>query len=84
MYTVYTEKELSSMSGICEMLLAAENKTELKKNKKNLISYMRLLSNLHPHLLVPKIEFQITAVQKSVRCTEFPATITYSISYEVL
>jgi len=84
MYAVYTEKELGVMSGICEMLLTSKNKTELKQFKRSLISYMRLLSNLYSHLPVPKREFQILSVEKSIRCTEFPATITYSISYEVL
>jgi len=74
----YTEHSFGSMASLETRIKNVKNVTELKKVKKDITAYMRLMASMEQDINIPK-SFRILGFTKVILLDTFPVSYCYEI-----
>jgi len=77
----YTEHSFGPMASLEDRIKSVKNVTELKKVKKDITAYMRLMDSMEPGRRIPK-NFRIVGFAKVTFLDIFPISNCYEITIE--
>ncbi|MBK8157147.1 MAG: hypothetical protein IPK55_14875 [Streptococcus sp.] len=77
----YSEHSFGSMANLEARVKNVKNVTELKKVRKDITAYMRLMSNMQPGRRLPK-NFRVVGFAKVTFLDIFPISNCYEITIE--
>ncbi len=77
----YSEHSFGSMASLETRIKNVNNVTQLKKIKKDIIAYMRLMDSMEPGRRIPK-NFRIVGFAKVTFLDIFPISNCYEITIE--